>query len=408
MRFKPQPVFSSDPQIAARQKRRLAEAEREGKQRSWHLAMLAGTGLALAALLALAGEARAQAIVSEQARFTLSDVATGLENPWSLAFLPDGRMLVTERPGRLRLVTSEGEISAPLNGVPVVYDTGQGGLLDVILDPDFARNSTIYLSYSAPVSGRGTTQIARATLVQGGLSDVKVLFTAKTKGSSGRHFGSRLAFGPDGYLYASIGDHGSDDTAQDLTLHSGKVIRITRDGEPAPGNPFLGQANALPEIYTFGNRNPQGLTVTPDGAIWAHEHGPRGGDEINVLKAGANYGWPVITHGRAYSGFSIGEGTEKAGMEQGIHIYVPSIAPSGMAFYSGNRFPEWQGDLFLGALAGTHLNRLEVKDGKVVAEERLLEDLGERIRDVRSGPDGNLYLLTDSEDGRLIRIAPAS
>lgn len=408
MRIKPQPVFSSDPQIAARQKRRLAEAEREGKQRSWKLAMLAGAGLALAALLALAGETRAQAIVSEQARFTLSDVATGLENPWSLAFLPDGRMLVTERPGRLRLVTSEGEISAPLNGVPVVYDTGQGGLLDVILDPDFARNSTIYLSYSAPVSGRGTTAIARATLANGGLSDVKVLFTAKTKGSSGRHFGSRLAFGPDGYLYASIGDHGSDDTAQDLTLHSGKVIRITRDGEPAPGNPFLGQANALPEIYTFGNRNPQGLTVTPDGAIWAHEHGPRGGDEINVLKAGANYGWPVITHGRAYSGFSIGEGTEKPGMEQGIHIYVPSIAPSGMAFYSGNRFPEWQGDLFLGALAGTHLNRLEVKDGKVVAEERLLVDLGERIRDVRSGPDGNLYLLTDSEDGRLIRIAPAS
>ncbi|MFN4009745.1 MAG: PQQ-dependent sugar dehydrogenase [Pannonibacter sp.] len=408
MRFKPQPVFSSDPQIAARQKRRLAEAEREGKQRSWHLAMLAGAGLALAALLALAGEARAQAIVSEQARFTLSDVATGLENPWSLAFLPDGRMLVTERPGRLRLVTSEGEISAPLNGVPVVYDTGQGGLLDVILDPDFARNSTIYLSYSTPVSGRGTTAIARATLADGGLRDVTVLFTAKTKGSNGRHFGSRLAFGPDGYLYASIGDHGSDETAQDLSLHSGKVIRITRDGEPAPGNPFLGQPNALPEIYTFGNRNPQGLTVAPTGALWAHEHGPRGGDEINVLKAGANYGWPVITHGRAYSGFSIGEGTEKPGMEQGIHIYVPSIAPSGMAFYSGKRFPEWQGDLFLGALAGTHLNRLEVKDGKVVAEERLLVDLGERIRDVRSGPDGNLYLLTDSEDGRLIRIAPAS
>lgn len=408
MRFKPQPVFSSDPQIAARQKRRLAENERALKRQTRQLGWLAGAGLALAALLALAGEVRAQTIVSEQARFTLSDVATGLENPWSLAFLPGGRMLVTERAGRLRLVTPEGNISAPLNGVPAVYDTGQGGLLDVILDPDFASNSTIYLSYSTPVSGRGTTAIARATLADGGLRDVTVLFTAKSKGSSGRHFGSRLAFGPDGYLYASIGDHGSDETAQDLSLHSGKVIRITRDGQPAPGNPFLGQPNALPEIYTYGNRNPQGLTVAPTGALWAHEHGPRGGDEINVLKAGANFGWPVITHGRAYSGFSIGEGTEKPGMEQGIHIYVPSIAPSGMAFYTGKRFPEWQGDLFLGALAGTHLNRLEVKDGKVVAEERLLVDLGERIRDVRSGPDGNLYLLTDSEDGRLIRIAPAS
>jgi glucose/arabinose dehydrogenase len=408
MRLTPQPVFSPDPRIAARQKKRLAEEARASQRQTLRLGLLTGAALALAALLALSGMAKAETIVSQQARFTLSDVATGLENPWSLAFLPDGRMLVTERAGRLRLVTPEGEVSAPLNGVPAVYDTGQGGLLDVILDPEFSSNRTIYLSYAAPSGRLGTTAIARATLADGGLRDVTVLFTAKTKGSNGRHFGSRLAFGPDGYLYASIGDHGSDETAQDLSLHSGKVIRITRDGQPAPGNPFLGQPNALPEIYTYGNRNPQGLTVTPEGALWAHEHGPRGGDEINVLKAGANYGWPVITHGRAYSGFSIGEGTEKPGMEQGIHIYVPSIAPSGMAFYSGKRFPEWQGDLFLGALAGTHLNRLEVKDGKVVAEERLLVDLGERIRDVRSGPDGNLYLLTDSEDGRLIRIAPAS
>lgn len=408
MRLTPQPVFSPDPRIAARQKKRFAEEARASQRQTLRLGLLTGAGLALAALLALSGMAKAETVVSQQARFTLTDVATGLENPWSLAFLPDGRMLVTERAGRLRLVTPEGEVSAPLNGVPAVYDTGQGGLLDVILDPEFSSNRTIYLSYAAPSGRLGTTAIARATLADGGLRDVTVLFTAKTKGSNGRHFGSRLAFGPDGYLYASIGDHGSDETAQDLSLHSGKVIRITRDGQPAPGNPFLGQPNALPEIYTYGNRNPQGLTVTPEGALWAHEHGPRGGDEINVLKAGANYGWPVITHGRAYSGLSIGEGTEKPGMEQGIHIYVPSIAPSGMAFYSGKRFPEWQGDLFLGALAGTHLNRLEVKDGKVVAEERLLVDLGERIRDVRSGPDGNLYLLTDSEDGRLIRIAPAN
>ncbi|WP_244314207.1 PQQ-dependent sugar dehydrogenase [Pannonibacter tanglangensis] len=407
MHRQPVPVLSADPVRARRQRQAFAVAEAALVRRRRRLGLMLGAGLALAALMALAAPARADTIASQQARFTLVDVARGLENPWGLAFLPDGRMLVTERPGRLRLVSAEGELSAPLNGVPVVYDTGQGGLLDVAVDPQFAENSTIYLSYAAPVSGGGTTAIARARLTQSGLSDVTVIFTAKTRGSSGRHYGSRLAFGPDGLLYATIGDHGDDDSAQDLGLHSGKVIRITRTGEPAPGNPFIGRSGALPEIFTYGNRNPQGLTVTPEGGIWAHEHGPRGGDEINVLRAGANYGWPVITHGRAYSGLSIGEGKEKPGMEQAIHLYVPSIAPSGMAFYSGSRFPAWQGDLFLGALAGTHLNRLEIEGGKVVGEERLLEDLGERIRDVRSGPDGHLYLLTDSEEGRLIRIAPA-
>ncbi|MGY4750514.1 PQQ-dependent sugar dehydrogenase [Pannonibacter sp. Q-1] len=365
--------------------------------------------LGLAALMAGAAPAAIaqETVRSKAADFRIVEVATDLEHPWGLAFLPDGRMLVTERPGRLRIVGADGSLSAPLTGLPEIYDSGQGGLLDVILDPDFASNSTIYFSYSTPVERRGTTRIAKAKLTDTGLEDVTVLFTATTPGSNGRHFGSRLVIGTDGYLYASIGDHGADDTAQDLSLHSGKIIRITKDGAPAPDNPFLGTAGALPEIYTYGNRNPQGMTLTPEGELWANEHGPRGGDEVNVITAGANYGWPVVTHGRAYSGLPMGEGKEKEGMTPPIQVYVPSIAPSGMAFYQGDAFKGWQGDLFIGALALTHLNRLDMEDGKIVGEERLLEDKGWRIRDVRSGPDGFLYLLTDAPDGKLVRLEPA-
>lgn len=365
--------------------------------------------LGLAALMAGAAPAAIaqETVRSKAADFRIVEVATDLEHPWGLAFLPDGRMLVTERPGQLRIVGADGSLSAPLTGLPEIYDSGQGGLLDVILDPDFASNSTIYFSYSTPVERRGTTRIAKAKLTDTGLEDVTVLFTATTPGSNGRHFGSRLVIGTDGYLYASIGDHGADDTAQDLSLHSGKIIRITKDGAPAPGNPFLDTADALPEIYTYGNRNPQGMTLTPEGELWANEHGPRGGDEVNVITAGANYGWPVVTHGRAYSGLPMGEGKEKEGMTPPIQVYVPSIAPSGMAFYQGDAFKGWQGDLFIGALALTHLNRLDMENGKIVGEERLLEDKGWRIRDVRSGPDGFLYLLTDAPDGKLVRLEPA-
>lgn len=365
--------------------------------------------LGLAALMAGAAPAAIaqETVRSKAADFRIVEVATDLEHPWGLAFLPDGRMLVTERPGRLRIVGADGSLGEPLTGLPEIYDSGQGGLLDVILDPDFASNSTIYFSYSTPVERRGTTRIAKAKLTDTGLEDVTVLFTATTPGSNGRHFGSRLVIGTDGYLYASIGDHGADDTAQDLSLHSGKIIRITKDGAPAPGNPFLGTAGALPEIYTYGNRNPQGMTLTPEGELWANEHGPRGGDEVNVITAGANYGWPVVTHGRAYSGLPMGEGKEKEGMTPPIQVYVPSIAPSGMAFYQGDAFKGWQGDLFIGALALTHLNRLDMENGKIVGEERLLEDKGWRIRDVRSGPDGFLYLLTDAPDGKLVRLEPA-
>ncbi|WP_208997500.1 PQQ-dependent sugar dehydrogenase [Pannonibacter phragmitetus] len=365
--------------------------------------------LGLAALMAGAAPAAIaqETVRSKAADFRIVEVAKNLEHPWGLAFLPDGRMLVTERPGRLRIVGADGSLGEPLTGLPEIYDSGQGGLLDVILDPDFASNSTIYFSYSTPVERRGTTRIAKAKLTDTGLEDVTVLFTATTPGSNGRHFGSRLVIGTDGYLYASIGDHGADDTAQDLSLHSGKIIRITKDGAPAPDNPFLGTAGALPEIYTYGNRNPQGMTLTPEGELWANEHGPRGGDEVNVITAGANYGWPVVTHGRAYSGLPMGEGKEKEGMTPPIQVYVPSIAPSGMAFYQGDAFKGWQGDLFIGALALTHLNRLDMEDGKIVGEERLLEDKGWRIRDVRSGPDGFLYLLTDAPDGKLVRLEPA-
>ena len=365
--------------------------------------------LGLAALMAGAAPAAIaqETVRSKAADFRIVEVAKNLEHPWGLAFLPDGRMLVTERPGRLRIVGADGSLSTPLTGLPEIYDSGQGGLLDVILDPDFASNSTIYFSYSTPVERRGTTRIAKAKLTDTGLEDVTVLFTATTPGSNGRHFGSRLVIGTDGYLYASIGDHGADDTAQDLSLHSGKIIRITKDGAPAPDNPFLGTAGALPEIYTYGNRNPQGMTLTPEGELWANEHGPRGGDEVNVITAGANYGWPVVTHGRAYSGLPMGEGKEKEGMTPPIQVYVPSIAPSGMAFYQGDAFKGWQGDLFIGALALTHLNRLDMENGKIVGEERLLEDKGWRIRDVRSGPDGFLYLLTDAPNGKLVRLEPA-
>lgn len=365
--------------------------------------------LGLAALMAGAAPAAIaqETVRSKAADFRIVEVAKDLEHPWGLAFLPDGRMLVTERPGRLRIVGADGSLGEPLTGLPEIYDSGQGGLLDVILDPDFTSNSTIYFSYSTPVERRGTTRIAKAKLTDTGLEDVTVLFTATTPGSNGRHFGSRLVIGTDGYLYASIGDHGADDTAQDLSLHSGKIIRITKDGAPAPGNPFLDTADALPEIYTYGNRNPQGMTLTPEGELWANEHGPRGGDEVNVITAGANYGWPVVTHGRAYSGLPMGEGKEKEGMTPPIQVYVPSIAPSGMAFYQGDAFKGWQGDLFIGALALTHLNRLDMENGKIVGEERLLEDKGWRIRDVRTGPDGFLYLLTDAEDGKLVRLEPA-
>jgi glucose/arabinose dehydrogenase len=366
----------------------------------------------LAAALGIATglcQAQSSPIATELLRLELTIVASGLEHPWSLAFLPDGRILVTERPGRLRLVTGDGKVSEPIAGVPAVYAVGQGGLLDVVLDPDFAENSTIYLSYAEPGDGdTNGTAVARAKLDGSKLADVEVIFRQTPKVNSKHHFGSRLVFARDGTLFVTLGERNSErQSAQDLGTHIGKIVRITKEGKAPADNPFVGREGALPEIWSLGHRNVQGATLHPaTGQLWVHEHGPRGGDEINLPRAGRNYGWPVITFGREYHGPAIGEGTAKPGMEQPVHYWVPSIAPSGMVFYGGELMPAWKGQLFVGALAAKQVARLDIDDdGKVKSEERI--PIGERVRDVREGPDGALYLLTDEDAGRLLRLAPA-
>jgi glucose/arabinose dehydrogenase len=366
----------------------------------------------LAAALGIATglcQAQSSPIATELLRLELTIVASGLEHPWSLAFLPDGRILVTERPGRLRLVTGDGKVSEPIAGVPAVYAVGQGGLLDVVLDPDFAENSTIYLSYAEPGDGdTNGTAVARAKLDGSKLADVEVIFRQTPKVNSKHHFGSRLVFARDGTLFVTLGERNSErQSAQDLGTHIGKIVRITKVGKAPADNPFVGREGALPEIWSLGHRNVQGATLHPaTGQLWVHEHGPRGGDEINLPRAGRNYGWPVITFGREYHGPAIGEGTAKPGMEQPVHYWVPSIAPSGMVFYGGELMPAWKGQLFVGALAAKQVARLDIDDdGKVKSEERI--PIGERVRDVREGPDGALYLLTDEDAGRLLRLAPA-
>ena len=347
--------------------------------------------------------------LTEDARFTLSAASEELEHPWGLAFLPDGRLLVTERPGRLRIVEADGRLSKPLANLPEVAHRGQGGLLDVALDPDFASNRTIYLSYAEPGEGGAGTAVARAVLGDTGLSDVAVIFRQQPKVGAGNHYGSRLVFAADGTLFVTMGDRFAyRDQAQNLANHLGKIIRINRDGSTPSDNPSVGRAGARPEIWSYGHRNVQGAALEPaTGRLWTAEHGARGGDEINRPEAGKNYGWPVITYGVDYSGARIGEGTAKPGMEQPVHYWDPSIAPSGMAFYTGSAFPDWRGDLFVGSLKFGYLVRLDMEDGKIVGEERLIEDLDQRVRDVRQGPDGNLYLLTDEDDGAILRLAPA-
>jgi glucose/arabinose dehydrogenase len=371
----------------------------------------AGRSLLLLALFAGAGACQDAAMKPPggETPVAITTVARGLEHPWSLAFLPDGRMLVTERPGRLRVVDADGGISAPVAGVPAVVAERQGGLLDVVLDPQFAANATIYLSYAeAGPDGTNGTAVARARLDGLRLADVTVIFRQQPKIASGHHFGSRLVFARDGTLFVTTGERNKErDSAQDPGTHIGKVLRIRSDGSVPADNPLAGQDGARPEIWSWGHRNIQGAALHPaTGELWTHEHGPRGGDEINITRAGRNYGWPVITYGREYHGPSIGEGTEKAGMEQPLHYWVPSIAPSGMAFHSGNGHADWKGQLFVGALAAKQLVRLELApDGSVRAEERIA--IGERVRDVREGPDGALYLLTDEDSGRLLRVVPA-
>ncbi len=372
----------------------------------------AALAASIVAVLAIAPPAvRADVFTSEEHAFRVVTVASGLDHPWGLAFLPDGRMLVTERPGRLRTVTAGRLDPAPVAGVPPVRASGQGGLLDVALHPEFRENGWVYLSYAGGKRRRSGTEVARGRLRGRRLEDVEVLFRALPKSSGGRHFGSRLRFAPDGLLFVSLGDRGDRHRAQDPADHAGSILRLHDDGGVPPGNPFVDVRAARPEIFTIGNRNVQGLAFHPGtGVLFAHEHGPRGGDELNVVRAGSNYGWPVISYGREYlTGAPVGEGTHRDGMAQPIHQWTPSIAPSGLTVYDGGRFPGWRGNLFVGALRFQLLARLVLDGERVVHEERLLEGRFGRIRDVRTGPDGLIYLLTDAPApfGALLRLEPA-
>lgn len=334
-------------------------------------------------------------------------LARGLEHPWSVVFLPDGRALIAERPGRVR-VFANGALSEPVAGLPEVWARGQGGLLDLALHPEFARNGLVYMSYAAAAAGGAATRVARARFDGTRFVDLRVLIEAGPGSGDGRHFGSRLAFGRDGKLYVTTGDRGDDPRAQRTGDLAGKVMRLNDDGTVPADNPFVGRDGYRPEIYSYGHRNAQGLAVDPrDGTIWSTEHGPRGGDELNIVKRGLNYGWPVVTHGTTYGGAQpIGEGTSKPGMEDPAHAWVPtSPAPSGLAVYDGAAFPAWRGDLLAGMLQTRAIHRLTVRDGRVVNEERLIEGQG-RIRDVRVGPDGFVYFLTDARDGAFGRIVP--
>ena len=359
---------------------------------------------------AAAEQTRAPAAQSSAVRVEV--FAAGLEYPWSLQFLPDGRLLVTERPGRLRIVAAGGRISPPLAGVPRVAAIGQGGLLDVALAPDFATSARIVMSYAEPRGTASGTSIAIARLVPEGdggrLDDVKILFQQMPAVSGGLHFGSRLAFARDGRLFVTLGERNQRDSAQDTTNHLGKIVRIAADGSLPQDNPFYGQSSKRNEIWSTGHRNVQAAAIHPaTGKLWTIEHGPRGGDEVNIPGKGLNYGWPLIGYGIDYSGAKIHESTSRDGLEQPVYYWRPSIAPSGMAFYTGTLFPAWKGNLFVGALAGQALHRLVLEGERVVAEEILLQDRGERIRDVRQGPDGALWLLTDAANGRILRVVPA-
>jgi glucose/arabinose dehydrogenase len=335
-------------------------------------------------------------------------IARGLQNPWSLAFLPDGRMLVTERGGRLLAVTPGGSVT-PVGGAPAVWARGQGGLLDVCLHPEFERNRVLYLSYAATTPQGAATRIARARLTPTGLAEVAPIFEAGPLIDNGFHFGCRMAFGRDGKLYATTGDRMRwADAAQDLGDLRGKVVRLNEDGSVPADNPFVARSGARPEIFTSGHRNPQGLALRPEtGEIWLHEHGPRGGDEVNLLVAGANYGWPKATHGVNYSGSEVSPHKSLPGMEDPRWVWVPSIAPSGMAFCSSDVYPGWRGSLFVGALVAQRLVRLGFDGARIAVEERLLGGEVGRVRDVRQGRDGRLYLLTDAQDGALLRLDPA-
>jgi glucose/arabinose dehydrogenase len=375
------------------------------------IALSAATLLAGSFLLVSGTRGQNTSFQSSAGQLDVQTFASGLVHPWALAFLPDGKVLVTERPGRMRIVSAEGQLSTPLKGVPDVWASGQGGLLDVVTDQNFAQNRIIFFCYSERTSGGGRTAVARAKLNDGGgrLDETRVIFRQEGPLSSGNHYGCRIAQASDGNLFVTLGEHFSHrDEAQNLANHLGKLIRITPDGSAPADNPFVGRDGARPEIWSYGHRNEQGLAInSANGDVWEIEHGPRGGDEVNVIGKGKNYGWPVIGFGIDYSGAKIHESSAKDGMEQPAKYWVPSIAPSGATLYTGKLFPKWNGSLFTGALAGKMLVRLTLNGHAVTGEERLLQNLYERIRDVRQGPDGALWLLTDNSAGRILRVTPA-
>jgi glucose/arabinose dehydrogenase len=358
---------------------------------------------------AFAGQTRAPGVHSATA-YEVITVASGLEKPWALQFLPDGRMLVTEKPGRMRIVTSDGKLGAPISGVPQVAYKGQSGLWDIALDPNFAKNHTLFFSYMEPREGAGPgLAVASAQLADNALSNVKVIFRAQPGYSGLLNDGGRIVIMPDGTLFVTVGDRFDlMDDAQKLDNDIGKIVHINKDGTPAKGNPFTGKPGALPEIWSYGHRNPEGAAINPvSGKLWTVEHGPRGGDEINAPEPGKNYGWPVITYGIDYNGMPIKGGiTQHEGMEQPLYYWDPVIAPSGMMFYTGTLFPEWKNNLFIGGLRGQHLARLVLNGKRVVGEERLLADQHHRIRDVRQGPDGAIYVLTDETNGLILKLWP--
>jgi glucose/arabinose dehydrogenase len=378
------------------------------------LTLAAGGVVALVAALVLGQDARQHSAYHD---FRIATVADGLVNPWSMAFLPNGDMLVTEKPGRLRIVRAGRLLPDPVPGVPAVFPEGQGGLLDVVLHPDFAANRLVYLSYSKPLAGgESTTAVVRGRFENDRLTGVEEIFEAATRGRG--HYGSRLAFDGSGHLFVTVGERQvpsegdlSAHPAQDLSNHHGTVVRLLDDGRVPADNPFADRQGARPEIWSYGHRNPQGLAIHPDtGDVWVTEHGPQGGDELNLVRPGLNFGWPVVGYGVNYrSGLAIHEGTHREGMEPPVHFWVPSIATSGLLFYTGDQFPEWRGNLLAGGLAGEQIARLTLDGQRVVREETLMHGVG-RVRDIRQGPDGFIYVALDDRGGAptaVVRLEPS-
>jgi glucose/arabinose dehydrogenase len=370
--------------------------------------------LAVAALLtagvSMSGAAEPRPIQSEKHNFNVVTLVEGLQNPWAIAWLPDGRMLVTERAGRLRIVSKDFKLDPkPVEGLPKIVVGGQGGLFEVALHPDYKENGWIYISYSGPGEGGHGTELMRAKLDDHTLTEQQVLFRLQPKTSSEHHFGGRIVFDGKGHIYLTLGERGDRNRAQRLDDHAGGLIRLNEDGSVPKDNPFVNTKGAKPEKFTYGNRNMQGAVLHPKtGELWTHEHGPQGGDEINIMRAGRNYGWPVVTYGAEYgSGARIGQSTPMAGIEMPLYYWVPSIAPSGMAFYEGDKFPNWRGNMLVGSLKNDMLVRLELNGDKVVKEERMMRNTIGRIRDVRVGPDGYVYLVTDERRGVMARLEPA-